>query len=908
MSDNSVYDIGIFGLWYGRNYGSMITYYALNKTINKMGFSTVMIDNPLRAESGDLSALPMSHPRRFATEQGYNITPTLPISKMSALNKICRGFVLGSDQMWNYGLSRHYKQAYFLDFADDDRVKVSYGTSFGKAPYNGPESEKPKIMHNLKRFSKISVRDDFSKDIIENEFNLHADQVPDPVFLCEPDDYAPLLKEIKEDYIFAYILDPNPEIGKSLSKIAETYNKKIMIVFDEPADPVKSFADLKVCSPMIVPIISATTGMWLSLFRYADFVITDSFHGTCFASIFSKEFISLKNNKRGGKRFECLMEMLGVKNRMTEKPDLLFDVFSDCYKKNEIDYETVRQNILSERKCGTEWLYNSIVASKTAEIKYPVIKGLYPENVVTAHLSVKKCVGCGACTSICPTDALSLESDEHGYYRSNVDISKCVDCGKCKEVCPAIALPEKNNSECPDLFAFQTSDDDLLLKSASGGLFSLLAETVLDKGGVVAGAAWTDDLTVEHIIIDNEKDLEKLRKSKYLQSYLGKIFRDIKTKLEAEIPVLFSGCPCQVAGLKKYLGREYDNLLLVDLLCGNSPSAGFFKKYIKDCHSDDVKYYEFRYKGADGNPAWRADSVKIIKKDDSCNVSVGIANDHYQKVYHNHTMCAPHCEKCIYQETPRFGDITIGDFWGYKKKRPDIDVSKGMSVALLNNDKGIRAFFEIKESQIGYIASEPLDWLGGNGYALKGHNFCSAGRDVFYSSILTDSFSVAVDKAYIDINTKNNIKERPYSNSNNILEYDASFFRFHFDTAIWEEKTAKEGELLHVKSDDPPLGKFASMKLADRLIKGERYNLFVRFKVNTESDILNLHIKTTGRGAVQLVHSCKLNGRNKGDKWIEGTIPFSPNNDGYNAFSIGASQVRGKDNFIVFSHIRIFKR
>jgi len=360
---------------------------------------------------------------------------------------------------------------------------------------------------------------------------------------------------------------------------------------------------------------------------------------------------------------------------------------------------------------------------------------------ITAVLPQSNCTGCGACISACPKDALSLASDVLGYYRSTLNKSKCIDCGLCVKVCPAHKLPEKTNNPEPRLYAFVAADTDLLFKSSSGGIFSLLAKEAFKLGGYVGGAAWRDDFSVEHILIDNENDMPKLRKSKYLQSYLGNIGRKIKQLLDNNRFVLFSGCPCQIAGLKSYLGKEYNNLLLVDLLCANLPSTMFFKKYLADNFGEGkVKDYTFRYKSKNADCV----TVTVTLTSGDSFIRRGTKKDTYQSVYHNHTMCPPHCEKCIYQALPRYGDLTIGDFWGLKKRDPSIDYKNGISAILVNNDKGAEFLKRISSDEIAVMKEEPLSFLGGNGYAVKGHNYASSHRDEFYKMIENSGFNQTV--------------------------------------------------------------------------------------------------------------------------------------------------------------------
>lgn len=177
------YDVAVYGLWYGNNYGSIITYYALTRVLESLNYTYAMIRNPLGREI-DIDALNRSHPLKFARDR-YEVTPLLPINRLSELNNNFSAFVLGSDQMWNYNLSRPYGQSYFFDFVADDKVKIAYATSFGKDKYIGPEDEKIRTDRNLHRFDGISVRDDFSQRICKDEFGISAELLSDPVFYAQ---------------------------------------------------------------------------------------------------------------------------------------------------------------------------------------------------------------------------------------------------------------------------------------------------------------------------------------------------------------------------------------------------------------------------------------------------------------------------------------------------------------------------------------------------------------------------------------------------------------------------------------------------------------------------------------------------------------------------------------------------
>lgn len=350
------FDIGIYGLWYGHNYGSIMTYYALSRALQSRGYSCAMIDNPLNTDL-EIDSLRRSHPLRFAKDH-YDIAPFYRLNEMNRLNEMFDSFLIGSDQMWNYSLSAPYQQSYFLDFVNDDKRKFSYAVSFGKDSYDGPADEIERIKKNLARFTDISVRDDFSKDILSRTFGIDSNVVADPVFLCSVEDYNELIKEIRDfqisgEYIFAYILDPNIVIGDNLSRIADEMNIKIVVCFNESGDKTKFKEELGLHSENVICMDDPTAQEWLYLFKNSKFVLTDSYHGACFSIIFNKPFIVKKNIRRGGKRFDHLLKMFDLKDNMIDNPSMFFGKINSMGLDHSTNYDSLGDKIINYSK---QWL------------------------------------------------------------------------------------------------------------------------------------------------------------------------------------------------------------------------------------------------------------------------------------------------------------------------------------------------------------------------------------------------------------------------------------------------------------------------------------------------------------------------------------------------------------------------
>lgn len=347
------YDIGLVGWWYNLNYGGTLTYYALNKALEKLGYSICMIERSNVCADGD------EIPRVFAKKH-YNISPKYSLNDMYKLNELCECFIVGSDQLWNPYLMTWSGPEFFLSFVNDSTKKMSYATSFGNIEKCDVDfvGEYKKL---LDRFDAISVREDYAVDICKNDFGLDAKQVCDPVFLIDKSEYEKIAKDstvkYEEKYALKFFLDPNEEKLKASKYILDKMN----------IDRYENFTDLQFIDENVAAFgeekvnINAPIEQLVEAYRKASFIITDSFHGTCFAIIFNKPFISFANFKRGQKRFISLFKWLGISNR------LIMDV-NEIYDNYEIylpyDYKEINKTILESREKSLEWLKHNISKPK----------------------------------------------------------------------------------------------------------------------------------------------------------------------------------------------------------------------------------------------------------------------------------------------------------------------------------------------------------------------------------------------------------------------------------------------------------------------------------------------------------------------------------------------------------------
>lgn len=301
-----------------------------------------------------------------------------------------------------------------------------------------------------------------------------------------------------------------------------------------------------------------------------------------------------------------------------------------------------------------------------------------------------QCMGCSACVNICPKNAIMFSFENSFFYNPTVDYEKCVSCKKCVDVCPAINFDTCNFTN-PKSYAVYGNNNERKC-SSSGAVFPIIAKYILSNGGYVCGAAWDKNWNVHHILIDNEKDLSKLRFSKYVQSNPENIFSEIKKLLEQGKTVLFSGTPCQNAGLLNFLNRNYDNLYTVDLLCHGVPSPKIWQDYLDvNCDKKLIRDICFRNK----ENGWVTSENCFFDTNcsfiDESNIKKPIGL--FYKAFISHKLSNETCLDCKFRKIPRPADFTIGDFWNYAKYDKNLNDNKGLSILLCNNKKAL-SFFE----------------------------------------------------------------------------------------------------------------------------------------------------------------------------------------------------------------------
>lgn len=308
-----------------------------------------------------------------------------------------------------------------------------------------------------------------------------------------------------------------------------------------------------------------------------------------------------------------------------------------------------------------------------------------------------ECTGCGACENICPTKCITMEMDTLGFKYPIIDKTKCTECGLCDKTCPSKNLPsfcgDRNE---PDAYAAWSLDEQIRMKSTSGGIFSEIACKYIEDGGLVVGAKYNGDHMVEHDMIRSIIEIEKLRQSKYIQSNTNDIFMRIKKEIDNGKYVAFCGSPCQVAGLLGYVGTKRENLLTIDFVCRGTNSPKAYKKYLEMLekkYSSKIKRVWFKNK----TYGWNRFSTRV----DFENGKTYIKDRHtdlFMKGYIEHNLYMRDCcFKCQYKGFPRVADISLADFWGVGNIDKTLDEDKGTSLIMVNSEKGATFFRSIQD-------------------------------------------------------------------------------------------------------------------------------------------------------------------------------------------------------------------
>ena len=700
--------IGIFTFYNAQNYGATLQAYALQEKIVSLGYDAEHIrffdkiyDQPaspfvykvkriISISGGHFlkykKTKEIARKTRFLFEsfrKEYIHTSReayYSIEDLTECNHLYSGFVTGSDMVWS-DIGQDL-EVYFLTFSDYNK-RIAYAPSItGTDTYSDSKNSEMKRLIN--GISQLSVREKTGVEYIKRITGRNSFWALDPAFLFSREEWARKLsltiKKDKPGYILVYMFDGSKQYSRQISEFANKYNLKIRYV---PMNVEERFEEIS----------HGRQGVYgpkefVDLFLNASFVITNSFHGLVF-SLISQVPFALVHRGQGNKwhehesRMSSLLELFSIPERYIDAKNGIPSSFIN------LDYSNI--NPLLNHKID-----ESVLFLNNALNSLPIQCNVQNNYRTIAQLDKKKCTGCTACANVCPQNAIKMEMDNEGFLSPQISIDKCVGCSLCVKHCHAINSPEFN---LPYLTYGGYYNDIGRNDSASGGIFLSLAEQIISEGGVVIGACLdSSSFECKHIIVDNRKDLRKLQNSKYVQSNLSDIYSITKKILENDKRmVLFSGTPCQIAGLKSYLGyKKYGQLYTVDLVCHGVPSPLFWKWNVNRLQKKQSYFDSITFRNKEEENKSRSRFQMSL-------ISNGVVKSHYsvrEDPYYNSFMeCKSYrnsCYYCKYAKPNRCSDITLGDLdsWReYTTFHPEV----AKSTILINTDQGGHLFDKIKD-------------------------------------------------------------------------------------------------------------------------------------------------------------------------------------------------------------------
>ena len=361
-----------------------------------------------------------------------------------------------------------------------------------------------------------------------------------------------------------------------------------------------------------------------------------------------------------------------------------------------------------------------------------------------------KCCGCTACANICPKNCIKMVEDEEGFVYPKVDKAKCIECNLCESVCPmeSIFPKEENKLEC-ETYAFQILDEKILKYSASGGFFYELSKYVLSKNGYVCGAIYDKNFEVVHYITNNLNEIKYFSGSKYVQSNLNSIFKELKKFLDSGVLVCFSGTVCQVNGLKKYLRKGYKNLITVDLVCAGVPSPKLWKEYRnyqQIVHNSEIKSVNFRNK----TYGYSNSTMKIEFKNGNIYSKSGRI-DPMMYLFVNGFVKRPACYSCPFKGLERNSDFTIFDSWSAEKILNIKLDNKGWTSVIVHSKNAKEILKNFKEESLKKIDADKI--IKSDGRMIYMLPKYPKQREMFYKDLNNHNFNYCINK-YVKVSVK----------------------------------------------------------------------------------------------------------------------------------------------------------
>lgn len=689
------------------NYGTSLQAFALQKKLVELGAEPyiLQVDTPVPKQKRNILKLLKRNPyygrltqyrlkksQAYFTEKNAKIEvfwKQMNIVRCSSYSDVFKevektdAFITGSDQLWNP--NGPIRREFLLNFECLTSVpKFSYAVSLG---VNTISADQGRMLANfINDFTAVSLRERSGETCLHVYINKKTRVDIDPTLLFDGSFWSQKCQHYAakdEKYIFVYMLRPDENTLQAARLLSKKTGMKIYYT-----------GNLAINDPGIAFVKDAGVEEFLGLIKHAAYVVTNSFHGTAFSVQFHKKVLSIKLDGTGDRAREFL-EMIGLEHLLIDKKDIDSSVTSII--ENDIDYSGADVILANKRKDSEAYIVSIVMEAENYKSKHTF-------KYIDVYRQFN-CSGCAACISACPCRAIDMKTGADGFRYASINMKKCVECGKCVKVCPMQSPHEKGKPK--KSYAAVMKDKSEVKKSTSGGIFFTIARNYIGSGGVVYGAAMSNDngdLSVRHIRAETIDEVNKCRGTKYIQSKTDGIYEKVQEDIEKGRKVLFSGTPCQVSALKNYLGRDYDNMLTIDIVCHGVPSQEMFNGFLQEYEKRNAKRvlsFDFRSK----IHGWCCEHVAVTEEDRNIRYYYTYTLS-YLYFFLKSFIYRDSCYRCPYAGCERTSDLTIGDFWGVELTYPELLKKKefsdkdGISCVLCCTEKGLQTISSVKDGLV----------------------------------------------------------------------------------------------------------------------------------------------------------------------------------------------------------------